>query len=369
MVLDNWRYKMKVLVTGGCGFLGSHVCELYAKRGDTVIAYDNMTKYELNRTGYSSEKARQYNMNFLKALGVTVVEGDIRNFDTLMECCSGADFIVHTAAQPAMTISLEDPELDFSTNVRGTFNVLSVVKKLKIPMVSCGTIHIYGNRINDSLKEECTKYVRKPPAINESHPVVEGTLIPLHASKRSAELYVETFIHSYGLPVASFRLTGLYGPRQFGGEDHGWVAHFSIRALLNQPVRIFGTGKQVRDILYATDAARAFHAFYEHGTPGIYNIGGGLNHSISLLECIDLIGRITGKKPKIVCEKMRPGDLLYFVCEIEKAEKQLKWKPAVIPEEGIKRMIDWIKKEKSIFQGALHESSDTGCRERKAVKG
>ena len=353
---------MRVLVTGGCGFLGSHVCELYARRGDTVIAYDNMTKYELNRTGYSAEKAREYNMKFLEKLGVTVVKQDIRDFAILMECSAGADFIIHTAAQPAMTISVEDPELDFSTNVLGTFNVLRVAKELKIPMASCGTIHIYGNRINESLKDGSTRYVRKPPAIDESHPVVEGTLTPLHASKRSADLYIETFIHSYGLPIASFRLTGLYGPRQFGGEDHGWVANFSIKTLLDQPLRIFGTGKQVRDILYATDAARAFHAFYENGTPGIYNIGGGLKYSISLLECVDLIGRITEKKPKVEFDKMRLGDLLYFVCDIKKAEKQLKWKPAVSPEEGIKKMIEWIKKEKNIFKGALHESSDIGCR-------
>jgi CDP-paratose 2-epimerase len=360
---------MRVIVTGGCGFLGSHVCELYALRGDSVVAYDNLTEYELNRTGYAAGKARQYNMKFLKTLGVTVVEEDIRDFDTLMECCSGADFIVHTAAQPAMTIGLEDPELDFSTNVRGTFNVLNVVRALKIPMVSCGTIHIYGNRINGSLIERSTRYVRIPPAIDESHPVFKGTLTPLHASKRSAELFVQAYIQSYGLPVASFRFTGLYGPRQFGGEDHGWVAHFCIRALTGRPVRVFGTGKLVRDFLYAADAARAFHAFYEHGTPGIYNIGGGIDCSISLLECIDLIGRITGEKQKIVFERMRLGDLLYFVCDIKKAEQTLQWKPAVAPEQGIKRMIAWIVKEREIFQGDFHESGDTCCRQRETIEG
>ena len=255
---------MKVLVTGGCGFLGSHVCEFYANRGDTVIAFDNMTKYELNRTGYSVEEARNYNTNYLNEIGVIIIKEDIRDFDTLMEYCSWVDFIVHTTAQPAMTISLEDPELDFSTNLIGTFNVLRVVKELRIPMVSCGTIHIYGNRINESLGEESTRYVRNPAAIDESHPTVKGILTPLHASKRSAELYIETFIHSYGLCIASFRLTGLYGPRQFGGEDHGWVANFSIRNVLGMLLTIFGTGKQLRDILYATDVAEAFYDFYNN---------------------------------------------------------------------------------------------------------
>jgi CDP-paratose 2-epimerase len=344
---------MRVLVTGGCGFLGSHICEFYRKREDTVIAYDNMTKYELNRTGYAVEEVRSYNSDYLNRLGVTVVNEDIRDFDKLMEYSSGIDFIIHTAAQPAMTISVEDPELDFSTNLRGTFNTLRVAKELKIPIVSCGTIHIYGNKINETLREESYRYVRDPPAIDESHPVVEGTLTPLHASKRSAELYIETFINSYGLHAASFRLTGLYGPRQFGGEDHGWVANFAIRAFLGLPIRIFGTGKQVRDILYADDAVRAFHAFYERGNPGIYNIGSGPNNSISLMECIDLIGRIIGTKPDVKFEDMRKGDLLYFVCDTRKAEKKLNWRPRVPPEQGIERLIEWIIREKNIFERSI----------------
>lgn len=344
---------MKVLVTGGCGFLGSHVCEFYRNRGDTVIAYDNMTKHELKRTGYAVEEARNYNSDYLNRLGVTIIREDIRDFDKLMEYSETTDFIVHTAAQPAMTISIEDPELDFSSNLRGTFNVLRVAKELRIPLASCGTIHIYGNKINKTLIEKPHRYARIPPSIDESHPVVEGTLTPLHASKRSAELYIETFIHSYNLCAASFRLTGLYGPRQFGGEDHGWVANFAIRTILDLPLRIFGTGKQVRDILYADDATHAFHAFYERGEPGIYNIGGGLDHSISLLECVDLIGRITGKTPEVKFGKMRKGDLLYFVCDIKKAKKELGWKPEVTPEAGVKRLIDWILEERSIFERSM----------------
>jgi CDP-paratose 2-epimerase len=353
---------MKVLVTGGCGFLGSHVCEFYARRGDAVIAYDNMTKFELNRSGYATDQVRRYNTDYLRQLGVTVAMEDIRDFDTLMAYAEGVDFIVHTAAQPAMTISLEEPELDFSTNVRGTFNVLSVVRELHIPMVSCGSIHIYGNGINETLDEVATRYVRTPRTIDESHPVVEGCLTPLHASKRAAELYVETFIHSYDLPVASFRLTGLYGTRQFGGEDHGWVANFCIRILMDQPIRVFGTGKQVRDILYVEDAVRAFHAFYQYGTPGIYNIGGGPNHALSLLECIELIGDITGKNPHVEFKEGRQGDLLYFVCDSGRAERVMNWRPKVLPEEGVERLIEWIEREKGLFKGVHHESAYIGGR-------
>jgi len=342
---------MKVLVTGGCGFIGSHSCEYYIKKGAEVIAYDNMTKYELVRTGYAVDAARKYNLDFLKGLGVNVLQQDVRNFDALKKAAQGCDFIVHTAAQPAMTISWEDPALDFSTNVQGTFNVLEVARQLEIPMVSCGTIHIYGNKINESLKEEGKRYVMKPAAIDENYPTVEGTLSPLHASKASGDLYVRTYIDTYKIPVASFRLTGLYGPRQFGGEDHGWVANFAIRVLMGQPLTIYGTGKQVRDILFATDAAAAFDAFYQMQKAGIYNIGGGPERAISLLECLDLIREITGKKPIVNFQDGRLGDLKYFVCDTSLAQKNLGWAPQVYPREGIELLSAWIQENTALFKG------------------
>ncbi|MCX5782045.1 MAG: NAD-dependent epimerase/dehydratase family protein, partial [Elusimicrobia bacterium] len=238
---------MKVLVTGGCGFIGSWVCEYYAKRGDQVISYDNLTKMELVRTGYNVEKARNYNWDFLKSLGVNLVKADIRNKEELFNYVSGCDFIVHTAAQPAVTISIENPELDITTNVVGTFNVLEAARKFNIPVVSCATIHVYGNKINNEIKEGKTRYVRKPKLIDENYPPLGGIITPLHASKYSADTYVRMFIETYKVKAASFRLTGLYGPRQLGGEDHGWVANFCIRAILDMPIKIYGSGKQVRD--------------------------------------------------------------------------------------------------------------------------
>ena len=342
---------MKVLVTGGCGFIGSHVCEFYAKRGDQVIAYDSMTKYELTRVGYSAEKARNYNFDFLKDLGVDIRVEDIRDKKTLFLSAKECDFIVHTAAQPAMTIGWEDPELDFSTNVRGTFNVLEAAREYEIPVVSCGTIHIYGNEINDTLTEGDTRYLRDPAEIDENEPVVQGVLTPLHASKRAGELYVKTYIDTYKVPAASFRLTGLYGPRQFGGEDHGWVANFAIRAVTGRPLSIYGTGKQVRDILFATDLCEAFHAFYENPKPGIYNIGGESKHAISLLECIDVIGEILGVKPEVQFGEGRHGDLRYFICDCAKARGELGWEAKIPPREGVKRLMDWIVENKEIFVG------------------
>ena len=341
---------MKVLVTGGCGFIGSHACEFYARRGDQVVAYDNMTKYELDRTGYSVEAARDSNRDFLAGLGADIVVGDVCDYSRLLEAAQGCDFLIHTAAQPAVTISVEDPDLDFATNVAGTLNVLKTARELKIPVVSCATIHVYGNLINDELTAGETRYLREPAGIDETHPVMEGVLTPLHASKYAAELYLRVFIDTYGVKAASYRLTGLYGSRQFGGEDHGWMANFIIRALTDREINIFGTGKQVRDILYATDVAKAFHAFYENPKPGVYNIGGGEPNMISLLESIDLIAEAIGKRPKVNMAPGRHGDLHYFVCDSSKARRELGWSSAIRPAEGVRLLADWVREQIDIFQ-------------------
>jgi len=337
---------MKVLVTGGCGFLGSHVCEFYIKKGDEVISYDNMTKHELERTGFATEAARHYNWDYLKNLGVMMVEADVRNFEELADNAQGCDYIIHTAAQPAMTISWEDPRLDFTTNVLGTFNVLETARKFKIPVVSCATIHVYGNRINETLKEKDKRYVREPEGIDENHPTLEGTITPLHASKAALDTYHKAYIDTYKLEAASFRLTGIYGTRQFGGEDHGWVANFAIRSVLGWPMTIFGTGKQVRDIIYATDVCEAFDAFYKTRKAGIYNIGGGTKTAISLLECIDILEEINSKRPEVKFAPDRLGDLRYFVCDIGKAKKELNWTPKIMPREGIENLVNWIRGNK-----------------------
>ncbi|MDY6935882.1 MAG: GDP-mannose 4,6-dehydratase [Spirochaetota bacterium] len=341
---------MKVLVTGGCGFLGSHVCEFYTKKGDEVISYDNMTKHELKRTGFAEEVARNYNWDFLNSIGVKTVKADVRNAEELMDYSQGCDYIIHTAAQPAMTISWEDPELDITTNVMGTFNVLETARKMKIPVAICATIHVYGNKINETLTEKDNKYVREPIGIDENHPTLEGIITPLHASKASGDIYARVYIDTYNLKVASFRLTGIYGTRQFGGEDHGWVANFAIRSILGWPLTIYGTGKQVRDIIYATDICKAFDAFYKKQTPGIYNIGGGEETAISLLECVDILEKTNKKKPDVKFEPDRHGDLRYFICDITKAKKELNWEPKIMPEQGIQMLVDWIKENRIIFQ-------------------
>jgi CDP-paratose 2-epimerase len=340
---------LKVLVTGGCGFLGSHICEMFLARGWEVVSYDNMTKSELLRTGYQTDAARDHNWNLLEGLGVQMLRADVRDLEQLLDSASGCDYICHTAAQPAVTISMENPLLDLSTNVVGTLHVLETARRHDVPVASCATIHIYGNWVNDELLEGESRYTREPAEIREDAPTMAGYLTPLHASKASAEHYVSVYAQTYGLRAASFRLTGIYGPRQLGGEDHGWVANFSIRHLIGWPITIYGSGKQVRDILYATDVAEAFAAYFQGGEPGIYNVGGGRAHAISLLECLGLIDDTTGKRSDVRFEKPRFGDLKYFVCDIERARTKLGWTPKVPPAEGVPRLLRWVEENRELF--------------------
>jgi CDP-paratose 2-epimerase len=341
---------MKVLVTGGCGFLGSNICAFYKAKGVEVIAYDNLAKHEFARNTYMKPMARVYNKELLEKSGVKVLVQDIRDKEDLLNAAKGCDYICHTAAQPAMTISWEDPELDFSTNTRGTFNVLDVARQLNIPVAVCSSIHTFGpDRINASLKEEKTRYVRNPVTIGDDEPLLQGMVSPLHASKRANEIYVQSYIDTFGLKAACFRLTGIYGPNQFGGEDHGWVANFSIRAVIGESLTIFGTGKQTRDILYASDVAEAFDSFYRTQKPGIYTIGGGEMNMISLLESIELIGDLVGVKPLVKFENERRGDLRYFVADYSKFFNATGWEPKVRPKEGVTRLLDWIKKNEGLF--------------------
>jgi len=220
-------------------------------------------------------------------------------------------------------------------------------------MVNCSTIHVYGNGINEDLLEWRGQLVMRmnTQTISELYPILKGTLTPLHASKRTSEIYVQAYTDTYGMKAASFRLTGIYGPRQFGGEDHGWVANFAIRTILGLPIKVFGTDKQARDILYVKDAANAFLKWYEGGCPsGIYNIGGGPECLTSLGGCLEILKRQTGREQAITLEPFRQGDLYYFCCEIRKARGKFKWIPRVLPQEGISKLVEWINDNKEVFK-------------------
>lgn len=345
---------MRVLVTGGCGFLGFHVCSHFRNLGSEVIAYDNLAKHEFARNPYMREAARDHNRRELERARVEIVVEDVCDRPTLLRYAEDCDYLCHTAAQPAMTISWEDPELDFATNTAGTFNVLEAARRYGLPVAICSSIHTFGpEAINASVTEEATRYVREPVAIDEMEPLLRGPVTPLHASKRANEIYLQAYVDTYGLKAACFRLTGIYGPNQFGGEDHGWVANFVIRAALGLPVTIFGTGKQLRDILYASDAAAAFGAFYERPQPGIYNLGGGTQSMISLVESIALIESVVGKKIELGFQPDRFADLRYFVANYNKFHAATGWAPRVRPPEGVAALAQWVQQHPEFFAVAV----------------
>ena len=343
---------MKVLITGVAGFLGTHVAEYFKKQGWEVIGIDNLTDYELNRTEFNTARARAYNLEFLKSLGIEFHNWDCRTVNYTDFLKMEIDFIIHCAAQPAMTIAIEDPKYDADDNIISCVNMLQVAKWLNIPFVNCSSIHVYGNDSNENLTVTETRFKREwHEEINEETSVLQGELTPLHVSKFTTELYAKSFAEMYGMKTASFRITGMFGERQFGGMDHGWVANFVIRNIMQRPITIFGTDKQVRDILYAEDVARAFYFWFVAGCPtGTYNIGGGMKNSISLGECLKEISDLTGNKQfewSIVPK--RKGDLWYFVCDYQKAKRDFGWEPQISVTDGLKKIIKWVEENKELF--------------------
>lgn len=338
----------RVFIAGIAGFLGSHIAELYRSKDVEVIGIDNLTKFELNRTGYKVEDVRNYNVNFLKSINAKLVVGDIRDIELVRLTTKSCDYIINTAAQPAMTVALEDPHYDADNNIMGTLNLLQVAREMNIPVALCSTIHVYGNGINDEIFEDTDGFYRKPSTISEKHKLLTGQITPLHVSKYATELYARAFTESYGTKVAIFRLTGIYGPRQFGGEDHGWVANFCIRTLLDMPIKVFGTDKQVRDILYVKDAAQAFSDWYENGQKsGVYNVGGGKPCIVSIK---DVLRMLETPEDLITLEPARKGDLYYFCCNYSKARESFRWTPKVLPKEGLKKLVEWVEKNRSMFR-------------------
>ena len=341
---------MRVLITGVAGFVGGHVADYFKKKGWDVCGIDNLTDYELKRE-FDVKKVRKHNLDYLKKIKCKFAKADCRTITAteLKKYFGEIDYIIHCAAQPTMTLAIEDPKYDADDNIISVVNMLLVARYFNCPFANCSSIHVYGNKLNNKLKPRPTRFTCIPAEIKETTKILRGELTPLHVSKRSTELYVQCFSETYGLRACSFRLTGMFGERQFGGMDHGWVANFAIRTIIGRPLTVFGTDKQVRDILYASDVSRAFEMWYYWGKSKIYNIGGGMENSISINECLRELRKITKKKQTIKKLPKRKGDLWYFVCDYKTAYKDFGWKPLVSPKEGLKRICKWIKKNKKIM--------------------
>ena len=333
---------MNVLVTGGGGFIGSHLAEHHLTKEDSVTVIDNLSRTEYN-TKYLQEKYPQ----------LTFRRGDVADPATFKGLTDELDIVYHCAAQVAVTTSLENPRLDYETNATGTFNLCEAVRQSGSDpaIVFCSTNKVYGD-LKLPVKEGKSRYsYRDIGGIDESHPLEANC--PYGGSKIIAEYILDTYNSSYGLKTVKARMSCIYGTRQFGNEDQGWVAWFTIAAVTGKPITIYGDGKQVRDLLYITDQNKAFEALARtiKKTSGkAYNLGGGPGNTTSLFELLDLIEDLTGKRSKVGRGDWRKGDQKVFVSDITKIMKEIKWEPEVGVRKGVEEIAAWTVEHRELFR-------------------
>ncbi len=343
----------RVLITGGAGLVGSHTAEYYAKKGEDVIILDNLMRSQL--FGYD-KKSVEYNWNYLtKYSNIQRIKGDIRKEKDVEKAIgNGVDIIIHTAAQPGVPSSVRMPKEDFSINAFGTFNVLECVRRIcpKATFIYCSTNKVYGENVDEiSLKELEKRYVYEGiSGVSEEMPIDHCGHTPYGVSKYVGDIYTQEYAYIYGMKTAVFRMSCIYGTRQFGFEDQGWVAWFIIAALTEKPITIYGNGKQVRDLLYVEDLVRAYDLFVESDSKhAVYNIGGGSENLLSLLEFLGILEEELRRKSKVTFSDWRPSDQKVYISDISKVKKELNWGPKIDVKEGMKKLISWVKENKDLF--------------------
>jgi len=343
-----------LLITGGAGFIGSHAADHFTSRGARVTVLDNLSRMKLMGHDEATSGANWARLG--ENPGVTRVEGDVRDLDLVAGLAAEADAILHAAAQTAVTTSVKDPETDFSINAAGTFNVLEAARRSprKPAVIYCSTNKVYGDRVNTIPVEEGESRYRFDAAHAAGVPETFGIDLcehtPYGCSKLTGDLYVQDYGHLHGLKVGVFRMSCIYGTWQFGVEDQGWVAWFAIASLTGRPISIYGDGKQVRDVLWVEDLVRAYDAFLDRGPQiGVYNMGGGPDKTLSLLELLDILRDEVGEVPQPSFGPWRPSDQRVYVSDIRKAREELGWEPQVTPAAGIARLAAWIRENPHLF--------------------
>jgi CDP-paratose 2-epimerase len=328
-----------VLITGGAGFIGINLARRLLSEGRPVVVFDNL-----------SRKGTERNLDWLSRQfdgRLEFVHGDVRDPDAVRRVVHRVDQVFHLAAQVAVTTSLALPEEDFEINARGTLNVLEAVRSAPEPpgVIFTSTNKVYGAIEDFVLAMTGERYAPAGAlrAIDETRPLAFHS--PYGCSKGTADQYVLDYARSYGIRSVVFRMSCIYGPHQHGIEDQGWIAHFLIRALEGEPITIFGDGRQVRDVLFVEDLVDAFLLAWEKidtlaGQP--FNIGGGAGRTASLLEVLDRIGSITGRRPEVVHSPWRTGDQRYYVTDHRRFTAATGWQPGVGLEEGLQRLHGWL---------------------------
>jgi len=339
-----------VLITGGAGFIGTNLAHRLLSEGRAVLIYDN-----LSRAGV------EQNLGWLREEHGELVQfqlGDTRNREELRKAVGQASQIFHFAAQVAVTTSLDNPTDDFEINARGTLNLLEAMRSLDDPppLIFTSTNKVYGGMRDVQLRMNNGRYEPEDAGIQE-HGFDENRCVHFHSpygcSKGCAEQYVLDYARTFGMRTAVFRMSCIYGLHQFGNEDQGWVAHFLIRALENKPISIYGDGRQVRDILFVEDLVDAFSRAQENieSLKGrAFNIGGGPRNTISLLELLDLIEALRGKRPDVRFHDWRSADQQYYVSDTRRFSEETSWAQQVGVREGVGRLYEWLRE----FRNAKH---------------
>lgn len=346
---------MRILVTGGAGLVGSHCAEFFAKYNpkNKVIVLDNLMRSQI--FGYDKASV-EFNWNYLKKFkNIQRIKGDVRSDkDVTKAIGKGVDAVIHTAGQPGVPSSVRMPKEDFGINALGTLNVLEAARKKSKDtiVIYCSTNKVYGENVDKiPLEENKKRYIFKDVVgVNEEMCTDLTGHTPYGVSKLVGDLYAQEYSYIYKMKTGVFRMSCTYGTRQFGFEDQGWVAWFIIATLFNQPITIYGNGKQVRDMLYVDDLVDAFNRFIHSDLKnGLFNIGGGPDNTISLLEFLDELELIIGRRPKVNFADWRPSDQKVYISDTSKLEKALNWKIKTPVKEGIKKLTEWIKDNESYF--------------------
>ncbi len=339
---------MNLLITGGAGFIGCNLAAHFIRAGHTVTLFDNF-----------SRRGGDANLAWLHSefpAGFAVIRGDVRDAAAIAGAAQGQDAIFHLAGQVAVTTSVLDPRRDFEDNALGTFNTLEAARLSgQNPIfIYTSTNKVYGGMESARVVDAGSRYAfaDMPNGVSEDWPLDFHS--PYGCSKGTGDQYVRDYARIYGLPTVVFRQSSIYGPRQFGIEDQGWIAFLAICAATNKPITIYGDGKQVRDILYVDDLARAFEAAsanIQRAAGQIFNIGGGPSRTLSIwTETGPLLERLAGRALPVSFSGWRPGDQRIYVSDISKAQAVLGWTPLVAPEEGVARLWSWIQSNLHLFK-------------------
>jgi CDP-paratose 2-epimerase len=337
------------LVTGGAGFIGSNYVRRLIQRGERVTIYDNLSRAGAPRNIAWLEET------FGKD-AFRLIVGDLRSADLITGSAKEADIIVHLAGQVAVTTSVINPRDDFEANALGTFNALEAARlSERNPIfIYASTNKVYGGMDEVELVEEATRWRYKDlvEGCPETQPLDFHS--PYGCSKGTGDQYVRDYARIYGLRSVVLRQSCIYGPRQFGIEDQGWLAWMMIAVVTGRLITIYGDGKQVRDVLYVDDLLRAYDAAIENidtARGQVYNIGGGLRNVLAVwAEFGPILEKLFGRKIEVARADWRPGDQRVFYADFSKARRELDWEPKIDLEQGLELLFDWVMENRSLFK-------------------